>query len=142
MIEGLIALCLNKPLKILWNIEYKEFENYLRDENHLPALPQDNAYIESFFGVREEILVESLKQVITRRPELNFPHDLPNFVSLNRWGQSICRFLGHELILFDESVLTYKVNPLGMRERDIDLLLKPSSQIRTNWPMLKVVAVS
>ena len=143
MIEGMASLLLGKHLKILWNLEFKEFENFLRDENHLPALfPPNSIFIETFEKITAEIISESLKQAIINRPELQYPLNKSGLVSQNRWGKSFCRYIGHELILIEGDELILKKNPHGMREADIRFALSSINETRTNWPLLKVVAVS
>ncbi len=142
MIESLASLCLHKNLKYLWKIQYKELENFLRDENHIPALSIETIFFEAFSKMRQLFIMESLKQALAHHSELNYPQNDSNLVELNRWGQHFSRFLNGELILVEGAQFNIKLNPMSMSQTDINMVFENLHGARSNWPMFKVVAVS
>ncbi len=142
MIESLASLCLHKNLKYLCKLQYKELENFLRDENHIPALSIETIFFEAFSKMRQLFIMESLKQALAHHSELNYPQNDSNLVELNRWGQHFSRFLNGELILVEGAQFNIKLNPMSMSQTDINMVFENLHGARSNWPMFKVVAVS
>lgn len=120
LIPCLAELMIGKNRKFLWSLNFREVENFLRDENHLPALqgPAFQEWEHYFFKLKAEFLgawAFFLNQKMAQ--ELSMPladkaiWNSMGLVGHNRWGHSLAYFLELEFIYFrsEDSTLFLKV---------------------------------
>jgi hypothetical protein len=75
-LEALSRLSLEKPISFILNLSYRELENYLRDENHLPVFVDSwtNSSEASFKKVKNSLLME----LIQKEMDLKFTLEIKN----------------------------------------------------------------
>ena len=100
-------LAQGKVLFNLWSLSFREFENFLRDENHLPAFLEITEELEGEFKKLKLTFLASGYFQKLRDLQLHFKdwHSL-SLVMKNQISLGLCQKLGWHLIYAEESVLT------------------------------------
>lgn len=136
----------NMKISDVWKINFREIENFLRDENHLPAFGGDTQEMESLLTQMKAELIglafkakleKQYKWIISQRKDWN----QLTLTAQNEWAQILIKALGWELVLCEGSILTVTNTPSGVDAESLSLLLNTIlSGEEMNLPM-KVVAV-
>jgi len=150
-LESVCRMLVNRPLQALFSLSFREVENFLRDENHLPAFTNDSesSAREVFLQVKmtlvQKVLLENMdiKRLIGTDQSWN---DLSlagknrtviNFFSwLNdRFGKANSL----ELILVEDPVVTVKNNDFPLDLPLIEGLLNQLFTSKETLSPLKVI---
>ncbi|MBC7429072.1 MAG: hypothetical protein H7336_10700 [Bacteriovorax sp.] len=144
--EALAIFSQNRTQNDLWKINFREFENFLRDENHLPAF---NESVQDLDDVLTKIKISLIASMLRKR----FKADLNSYIDAiyhwrnltmtarNIWANDFLAAIGWELIFCDEATLTVSRTPAGAANESLEYLLqKILGCIESGLPM-KVVAV-
>lgn len=105
--EVFCIMARGKVLFELWGLTFREFENFLRDENHQPTFLEHTEELEMEFSkVRLTLLASGYSQKL-RELQLHFKDwNSLSLVLKNKMAQDLCQKLGWHLIYAEESVLT------------------------------------
>ena len=130
--EVLAKFAQNKKLSELWKINFREAENFLRDENHLPAFDQELSLIAEIFTKTKISIIASMVKCLHRNNFENLKNEVFHWEKLslvekNKWSIEFLRPLGWELILSEGDLIYIKIQPeLSAEELKIviDQLLK------------------
>jgi hypothetical protein len=119
--EGLAIFSKNRNPDELWIINFREFENFLRDENHLPALDLLTPEFEEIFIIIKISLIASIIKLRHGTDLVNTIQTASHWENLslvekNIWARDFLVFLGRELIFCDGQTLTVKKAPIGVTE--------------------------
>jgi hypothetical protein len=144
--EAMALFSLNRTISDLWKINYREFENFLRDENHLPAFAEDATILEEFFVKMKISLIASTinfrqktKLALLKNGIFNWRN--LSLVEKNIWSRDFLEVLGWTFIFCDEGTLTVANSPLFTTNESLELLLMKIFGVgELDFP-LKVVAV-
>ncbi len=143
------VLCLfakNKRLGDLFKLNIREIENFLRDENHLPATDFSHEILESTLKSSIISLVAcGIKTKLSARisvllAELESWSEL-SLVEKNRWAQELFGVLSCQLILSEGTHITLAEVPAGVEERQLEELLIEIFGEGAKQLSVKVVAV-
>lgn len=104
--EVFCVLAPGKVLFNLWTLTFREFENFLRDENHLPAFLDLGEELEMEFSELKLTFLASGYFQKLGNLQLHFKdwHSL-TLVAKNKIALALCQKLGWRLIYAEESVL-------------------------------------
>lgn len=157
MAEVLAKFAATKNLSELWKINFREIENFLRDENHLPAISEDQTEVTEIFLKTKILLMAGMIKALLKTDFDNLYSTVLHWEKLtlvekNKWSQSFFKPLGWELVLSEDDLVYVKISQeVSEVERPlvIDLLLKsvftsPSNQAfrGEEWSLpMKLVAV-
>lgn len=116
--EAFCILARGKVLIELWKLTFREFENFLRDENHQPAFFEHTEELEREFSkVKLSFLASGHSQKL-RDLQLHFKDwSSLSLVLKNKMAQELCQKLGWHLIYAEESVLTIE-SPFSWASND------------------------
>lgn len=109
--EVLATFSKNKSLKDLWQISYREIENFLRDENHLPFSPEaqedlEDIYIKTKLSLMADVLTSTHKEeFLGLKSSLELWEEL-SLVEKNKWSQAFLSTLSWELVFCERDILT------------------------------------
>lgn len=144
--EALIVFAKNQLLNDLWKINFREVENYLRDENHLPAFSTDLKNLEEKLNLLKIALIAAAfqarsKEELSRLASDVFDWEKYSLVTKNIWARDFLAVLGLELIYCDGQTLTLTKAPGEATNPDLEYLFKHLlGRVENDLPM-KVVAV-
>lgn len=144
--EALIVFAKNQSLNDLWKINFREVENYLRDENHLPAFSADLVNLEEKLNLLKISLIAAglrarSKEDLSRLASVVFDWEKHSLVTKNIWARDFLAVLGFELIFCDGQTLTLTKVPGEATNSDLEYLFKHLlGSVENDLPM-KVVAV-
>lgn len=136
----------NKNFLDVWKINFREIESFLRDENHLPAFPENNSEAEIIFNQMKISLIgfavkaklgTGLKELLSQRKSWN----QQTLAAKNLWAQTILSALGWQLILCEGDVLTVKNAPSELDEEGLSLVISTILSGHESLLPMKVVAV-
>ena len=144
--EALAIFSKNRPINELWKINFREIENFLRDENHLPAFQENLPEIESALEKVKISLIATVvklqvgKELIELKSGISHWEKL-NLVSKNTWAESFVKHLGWQFIFCDGGVLTVAGTPSGVSNEGLQLLFEKILETGEFVLPVKVVAV-
>ena len=140
--ESLALLIKSKNIGVLWGINSREIESFLREENHRAAfLDLDLDWKSIFIKVQSDFLIEAYLVMKNQQLLPQKTYSQSTFVDKNLKANQICALLGWELILLKDDVLTAKVPSIGIQNLDLSFIV---NEVNKDWledHLLKVVAV-
>ena len=144
--EVLSVFAKNRTIEELWKINFREIENFLRDENHLQALSEDMLILEEILNKRKISLIsEAIKnrssETIYTLIEMFFDWRNLSLVSKNQWAHEFLNIIRCELIFCNEDTLTLRNSSKVATSSDLEALIIKILGVGENIPSLKVVAV-
>lgn len=144
--ESLAVFATNRTLNDLWKINFREIENFLRDENHLPALDDQSGNPEEILRTQKiSLIAEALKtkfgSEINTLAEMLFDWRNLSLVAKNEWAGELLKLLSLELIYCDESTLTFTGLKKEVAGSDLELLIRRIFERGEILLPMKVVAV-
>jgi hypothetical protein len=117
--EVLAKFAKNKKISELWKINFREVESFLRDENHLPAFPENQ-------DLAENALIKSRNSLIASAVETKLQNNFPllnkqvsqwgslSLVEKNKWADMLLAPLEWQLIYCEGDVLNVTKIPEGV----------------------------
>lgn len=144
--EVLAKFSVNKKILEVWKINFREIENFLRDENHLQAFTGDMDKIESIFiKLKAGLIGFAVKVKLDNHQEWSISQRRKgisqSLTAQNEWAQILIRPLGWELVLCEKSILTVTNTPLGVDDETLTLLINTILSGEEIIAPMKVVAV-
>lgn len=136
----------NRSVSELWKINFREVENFLRDENHLPAFGETTSELEDILNFQKISLISGAIKARSGE-ELNilfevlFDWEKLSLVAKNEWAKRFVTLLGSELIFCDETAMTFTKAPKDVDDLDFELLVKEIFNRGEFVLPMKVVAV-
>jgi hypothetical protein len=95
--EGLLRLCLKKPVGRWLGLSFRELESYLRCENHVPAFSDNSPYEAALIHFKQALFDATINELFGRSWwPLERDWGTMNFVERNRFLSSF--FLGTECL--------------------------------------------
>ncbi len=140
--DVLCRLALDKTLKELWGLTFRELENFLRDENHRPAFNLHTDIAESefkklkliFLGFGYSFLLEGFKGQFLAWQELSL-------VEKNQLAVILCQKLNWEFIFADNSSIHFISPYAWAQSADCHMFLEAALDGELTRSLIKVVAV-
>lgn len=131
----------------IWKINFREIENYLRDDNDLLAFP--NVKKEELEEVFEEIKLSLIAKIIEEKLANNLQPlqatlnkwESLSLVAKNTWGMELFKNLGWDLVYCDKETLTVTNLQKGVGEKTAERLLNLILKREERGLPFKVVAV-
>ncbi|MBC7713137.1 MAG: hypothetical protein H7177_07345 [Rhizobacter sp.] len=144
--EALAIFSRNRTENELWKINFREFENFLRDENHLPAFEESSELLEEKLI---KIKISLIACLIKKRMKADFAKleegishwGNLNLTSRNIWAKDFLSVLGWELIFCNEDSLTVTKAPPGLANESLEFLFQKIFRQGVQGIPMKVVAV-
>ncbi len=114
-LEALSRLSLEKPISFILNLSYRELENYLRDENHLPVFVDSwtNSSEASFKKVKNSLLMELIQKEIDPKFTIEFKKrswNKLNLVEKNQQSLSLINALNNVFLPMKSIQLVFARN--------------------------------
>lgn len=136
----------NRSILDLWKINFREVENFLRDENHLPAFGDMTTEMEEILNLQKIGLVaETLKtgasEEIKTLTEMLFDWEKLSLVAKNEWARDFLKILGSELIFCDGTTMTFTKFPKDVGNMDLEIMVGKIFEGGELILPMKVVAV-
>lgn len=127
--EALAVFAKNRTIADLWKINFREVENFLRDENHLPAFTESIPEMEKILNIRKiSLIAEALKtkagEEVYTLIEMIFDWRNLSLVAKNQWAMEFLNIIGSELIFCDGETLTFTKVPKDVPGSDLELLVQ------------------
>ncbi len=127
--EALAVFAKNRTLSELWRINFREIENFLRDENHLPAFLEEASVLEEILRARKiSLIAEAYKskagEEIYTLVEMMFDWRNLSLVGKNQWAMELLKIVGSELIFCDEETLSFTQASKDVAGSDLELLIQ------------------
>lgn len=127
--EALAVFAKNRTIGELWRINFREVENFLRDENHLPAFAEKAPVLEEILRIRKiSMIAEALRtkagEEIYTLVEVMFDWRNLSLVAKNQWALEFLKTIDSELIFCDEETLTFTKTSKEVEGSDLELLVQ------------------
>lgn len=124
--EVLAKFAQNKKLSELWKINFREVENFLRDENHLPAFDHDLALVSEIFTKTKISMISGVVKSLLKNNFENLKNEVFHWEKLklvekNKWSKELLRPLGWQLILSEDNLI-YVKNPPELTADEVDIV--------------------
>ena len=144
--EVLAVFAKNKTIHELWKVNFREVENFLRDENHLLAFPQPTLEFENLLNITKiSMIAEGFKNLsggkIYDLKKTVFDWENLNLVAKNQWAEEFLDIIGAELIFCDNFTLTFTNKGQDITRSDLEILVQKILVGEENVLPMKVVAV-
>ncbi len=114
-LEAISRLSLEKPISFILNLNYRELENYLRDENHLPVFIDSwtNSSEVSFKKVKNSLLMALIQKEIDPKFTIEFKKrswNKLNLVEKNQQSLSLINVLNNVFLPMKSIQLVFARN--------------------------------
>ena len=136
----------NKKITDVWKINFREIENFLRDENHLSAFVGDPLEIESIlnqikasligFAFKSKVENEQMWIISQRKKWKHL-----SLTAQNEWALALTKTLGWELIFCENNLLTVTKTPEAVDSEALSDLINTILRGEEIVAPMKVVAV-
>jgi NifU-like protein involved in Fe-S cluster formation len=136
----------NKYISELWKINFREVDSFLRDENHLPAFPEDQNLAEEILLKTKIILIADATKTLLENKLLLLGQQISqweelNLANKNKWAQTLISPLGWELLLCESDVMTVTNTPAEVTALDLTAVLQGVFKSEGKVLPVKLVAV-
>jgi len=150
-LESVCSMLVNRPLQALFSLSFREVENFLRDENHLPAFSNDSetAAREVFLQVKMTLVQKVLLENVDTKRLIGTDQSW-NDLSLAGKNRTVINFFSWlndrfgktnslELILVEDPVVTVKNNDFPLDLPLVEGLLNQLFTSKETLSPLKVI---